>query len=112
MIASRRGISGFIRQTGQCGVQDLTWLSARENGSVHDVPFALAVCRRVCTPGEGYEKGSLKAKAVTSNATIWFLVQSVADLDALNVLLLSGCRADNRPAEEGRIVAPACLMDF
>ena len=55
-----------------------------------------------CTPAKGMRRAALKAKAATSGATTWCRCRSVADLDALNALLLSGCRADEARVLDGR----------
>ena len=47
-------------------------------------------------------RAALKAKAATSGATTWCRCRSVADLDALNALLLTGCRADEARVLDGR----------
>src|ERR1700709_2322204 len=47
-----------------------------------------------CTPGEGHEKGGVEGEVGYFRRNHLVPVPSVADLDALNVLLLSGCRAD------------------
>jgi hypothetical protein len=54
-----------------------------------------------CTPGEGQEKGGIKAKAVISGANL-VPVPRVADLDALNAMLLTACRADEARILDGR----------
>jgi hypothetical protein len=58
----------------------------------------------------------LKAKAVISVATTWYRyphlvpVPSVADLDALNALLLSGCRQDETRVLDGRTQSVGTAM--
>ena len=48
-------------------------LSAGEDGAVHGVPLALAVCRGCSArPARVMRKVALKAKVVTSGATTWF----------------------------------------
>jgi transposase len=53
-----------------------------------------------CTPGEGHEKGGVEGEVGTFRRNHWVPVPQVRDLDALNTLLLAGCRDD-----EGRTVA-------
>ena len=52
-----------------------------------------------CTPGEGHEKGGVEGEVGCFRRNHLVPVPVVADLDALNALLLAGCRAD-----EGRIL--------
>jgi transposase len=52
-----------------------------------------------CTPGEGHEKGGVEGEVGTFRRNHWVPVPQVRDLEALNALLLAGCRED-----EGRII--------
>ncbi len=47
-----------------------------------------------CTPSEGHKKGGVEGEGGYFRRNHLVPVLCVADLDALNVLLLSGCRAD------------------
>ena len=55
-----------------------------------------------CTPGEGHEKGGVEGEVGYFRRNHLVPVPSVADLDALNGLLLSGCRADEARVLAGR----------
>ncbi len=55
-----------------------------------------------CTPSEGHEKGGVEGEVGYFRRNHLVPVASVADLDALNVLLLSGCRADEARVLDGR----------
>ena len=48
----------------------------------------------VCTPGEGHEKGGVEGEGGYFRRNHLVPVPAVADLDALNAFLLTGCRAD------------------
>ena len=52
-----------------------------------------------CTPGEGHEKGGVEGEGGCFRRNHLVPVPAVADLDALNAFLLTGCRED-----EGRIL--------
>lgn len=52
-----------------------------------------------CTPGEGHEKGGVEGEGGYFRRNHLVPVPEVADLDALNALLLAGCRED-----EGRVL--------
>jgi hypothetical protein len=54
-----------------------------------------------CTPGEGHEKGGVEGEAGYFRRNHWVPLPEAADLDALNVQLLAGCRAD-----EARVIHP------
>ncbi len=55
-----------------------------------------------CTPGEGHEKGGVEGEGGYFRRNHLVPVPCVADLDALNTLLLSGCRADEARVLDGR----------
>ena len=55
-----------------------------------------------CTPGEGHEKGGVEGEVGYFRRNHLVPVPYVADLDALNLLLLSGCRADEARVLDGR----------
>jgi hypothetical protein len=55
-----------------------------------------------CTPGEGHEKGGVEGEGGYFRRNHLVPVPSVADLDALNELLLTGCRADEARVLDGR----------
>jgi hypothetical protein len=55
-----------------------------------------------CTPGEGHEKGGVEGEGGYFRRNHLVPVPSVTDLDALNALLLDGCRADEARVLNGR----------
>ena len=55
-----------------------------------------------CTPGEGHEKGGVEGEGGYFRRNHLVPVPSVIDLDALNALLLAGCRADEARVLDGR----------
>jgi transposase len=55
-----------------------------------------------CTPGEGHEKGGVEGEGGYFRRNHLVPVPCVADLDALNTLLLAGCRADEARILDGR----------
>jgi transposase len=55
-----------------------------------------------CTPGEGHEKGGVEGEGGYFRRNHLVPVPEVADLDALNALLLAGCRADEARVLDGR----------
>ena len=55
-----------------------------------------------CTPGEGHEKGGVEGEGGYFRRNHLVPVPCVADLDALNALLLTGCRADEARVLDGR----------
>src|SRR4051812_28524124 len=55
-----------------------------------------------CTPGEGHEKGGVEGEGGYFRRNHFVPVPCVADLDALNALLLAGCRADEVRVLDGR----------
>ncbi len=55
-----------------------------------------------CTPGEGHEKGGVEGEGGYFRRNHLVPVPSVADLDALNALLLVGCREDETRVLDGR----------
>ncbi len=55
-----------------------------------------------CTPGEGHEKGGVEGEGGYFRRNHLVPVPCVADLDALNVLLLMGCREDEARILDGR----------
>ena len=61
-----------------------------------------------CTPGEGHEKGGVEGEAGYFRRN--HLVPHVADIDALNRLLLAGCRADEARVLAGRTQSVGTAM--
>lgn len=55
-----------------------------------------------CTPGEGHEKGGVEGEGGYFRRNHLVPVPCVADLDALNALLLTCCRADEARVLDGR----------
>jgi transposase len=55
-----------------------------------------------CNPGEGHEKGGIEGEGGYFRRNHLVPVPDVADLDALNALLLSGCREDEARVLDGR----------
>jgi transposase len=55
-----------------------------------------------CTPGEGHEKGGVEGEGGYFRRNHLVPVPQVADLDALNGLLLTACRADEARVLDGR----------
>ena len=55
-----------------------------------------------CTPGEGHEKGGVEGEGGYFRRNHLVPVPRVADLDALNALLLTACRADEARVLDGR----------
>jgi len=55
-----------------------------------------------CTPGEGHEKGGIEGEGGYFRRNHLVPVPCVADLDALNALLLAGCRHDEARILDGR----------
>jgi len=55
-----------------------------------------------CTPGEGHEKGGVEGEGGYFRRNHLVPVPRVTDLDALNDLLLSGCREDETRVLDGR----------
>ena len=55
-----------------------------------------------CTPGEGHEKGGIEGEGGYFRRNHLVPVPRVADLDALNSLLLTACRADEARVLDGR----------
>ncbi len=55
-----------------------------------------------CTPGEGHEKGGVEGEGGYFRRNHLVPVPCVADLDALNALLLTGCREDEARVLDGR----------
>ena len=55
-----------------------------------------------CTPGEVHEKGGVEGEGGYFRRNHLVPVPSVADLDALNAFLLTGCRADEARVLDGR----------
>ena len=82
--------------------QDPGWLPTGGDGSVHGVPLALAVCRRVLHAWRGAWKGRVEGEGGYFRRNHLVPVPCVADLDALNALLLIGCRADEARVLDGR----------
>ena len=63
-----------------------------------------------CTPGEGHEKGGVEGEVGYFRRNHLVPVPAVADLDALNVLLLDGCRADEARVLDGRTQSVGAAM--
>ena len=63
-----------------------------------------------CTPGEGHEKGGVEGEGGYFRRNHLVPVPCVADLDALNALLLTGCRADEARVLDGRTEAIGVAM--
>ena len=63
-----------------------------------------------CTPGEGHEKGGVEGEGGYFRRNHLVPVPCVADLDALNALLLSGCRADETRVLDGRTYTVGTAM--
>src|SRR3954454_3815385 len=55
-----------------------------------------------CTPGEGHEKGGVEGDGGYFRRNHLVLVPRVADLEALNAMLLTACRADEARVLDGR----------
>jgi transposase len=55
-----------------------------------------------CTPGEGHEKGGIEGEVGYFRRNHLVPVPEAADLDALNVRLLAGCREDEARVLDGR----------
>jgi transposase len=55
-----------------------------------------------CTPAAAHEKGGVEGEVGYFRRNHWVPVPLAADLDALNELLLAGCRADERRVIDGR----------
>jgi transposase len=55
-----------------------------------------------CTPAAGHEKGGVEGEVGYFRRNHWVPVPSVADLDALNGVLLACCRDDERRLIDGR----------
>jgi transposase len=55
-----------------------------------------------CTPGEGHEKGGIEGEGGYFRRNHLVPVPRVADLDALNTLLVTACRADEARVLDGR----------
>jgi transposase len=55
-----------------------------------------------CTPGEGHEKGGVEGEGGYFRRNHLVPVPSAADIDALNALLLTGCREDEARILDGR----------
>ena len=63
-----------------------------------------------CTPGEGHEKGGIEGEGGYFRRNHLVPVPCVPDLDALNTLLLTGCRADEARVLDGRTEAVGTAM--
>jgi transposase len=55
-----------------------------------------------CTPGEGHEKGGIEGEGGYFRRNHLVPVPRVADLDALNTMLITACRADEARILDGR----------
>jgi transposase len=63
-----------------------------------------------CTPGEGHEKGGVEGEVGYFRRNHLVPVPVAPDLDALNALLLAGCRADEARVLEGRTAPVGAAM--
>jgi transposase len=63
-----------------------------------------------CTPGEGHEKGGVEGEGGYFRRNHLVPVPQVADLDALNSLLLAACRADEARVLDGRSETVGVVM--
>ena len=63
-----------------------------------------------CTPGEGHEKGGIEGEGGYFRRNHWVPVPSADDLDALNALLLAGCREDEARVLDGRTASVGAAM--
>lgn len=63
-----------------------------------------------CTPGEGHEKGGVEGEVGHFRRNHLVPVPAVSDLDALNALLLAGCREDEARILDGRGEAVGMAM--
>src|SRR4051812_813404 len=63
-----------------------------------------------CTPNEGHEKGGVEGEVGYFRRNHLVPVPAVADLEALNALLLAGCRADEGRILDGRREAVGVAM--
>ncbi len=63
-----------------------------------------------CTPGEGHEKGGVEGEVGYFRRNHLVPVPAAADLEALNALLLAGCRADEARILDGRREAVGVAM--
>ncbi len=63
-----------------------------------------------CTPGEGHEKGGVEGEVGYFRRNHLVPVPAVADLEALNALLLAGCREDEARILDGRGEAVGVAM--
>ena len=63
-----------------------------------------------CTPGEGHEKGGVEGEVGYFRRNHLVPVPAVADLGALNALLLAGCREDEARILDGRSEAVGVAM--
>ena len=55
-----------------------------------------------CTPGEGHEKGGIEGEGGYFRRNHLVPVPRVADLDALNTMLVTACRGDDARILDGR----------
>jgi len=55
-----------------------------------------------CTPGEGHEKGGIEGDGGYFRRNHLVPVPHAADLDALNLMLMTACRADEARILDGR----------
>lgn len=63
-----------------------------------------------CTPGEGHEKGGVEGEVGCFRRNHLVPVPDVADLDAVNAILLAGCREDEARVLDGRSVSVGTAM--
>ncbi len=63
-----------------------------------------------CTPGEGHEKGGVEGEVGYFRRNHLVPVPSVANIDALNAVLLAGCRADEARVLHGHVEPVGAAM--
>src|SRR5215211_7716149 len=63
-----------------------------------------------CTPGEGHEKGGIEGEGGYFRRNHLVPVPHVADLDALNTMLMAACRADEAQVLTGRSETIGAVM--
>ena len=63
-----------------------------------------------CTPGEGHEKGGVEGEGGYFRRNHLVPVPDVPDLEAVNALLLAGCRADEARVLDGRTLSVGSAM--
>lgn len=63
-----------------------------------------------CMPGEGHEKGGVEGEGGYFRRNHLVPVPDVADLEAVNAILLAGCRADEARVLDGRTMSVGTAM--